>query len=225
MIEVDNNNSYAALKWVTPTMQSFVDNLSINGIGFHVGLIPAGYYATPEHCKLGPFGYIGGLPQNHVKESFSESSLTLMFTAKLSKDASEKDFEHLTTLLQITPGGHNNTLKPLTISEVNEYKTLKFTKYIYKKPGFDEALEALRFMDATIDANTLIFLDSDDGPNFSFVYESDEALGNELMTVNRNKTITTHVCNKLYIEIIATDIEKNKDVIIDLLTLASTMTI
>lgn len=208
MIHVNNDNNYTSLKWITPTMQNFVNSLSFNYILYSVGLVPAGYYATPK---------------DHINELFDEKLLTLVINAKINKNIYEHDFNHLSSLLQITQGSHNNTINPIFINEVNDYKTIRMTNYICKKKGFDDALKALQFMDDTFTENDLIYLGGDNGPNYSFVYDSNVSCDDVIVEHTYNKNIKNHICNMFSLTIIATDIEKNKDIIFDILTLVNTM--
>ena len=113
-------------------------------ISFHLGLVECGYYFSPEEFNRGIYGYYGcvgvgvnGESGQDNRKSFSKDTETLTITIKdrVSQDWIDTHKDVLEKLI-VTPGGHNNIMKPYSLTE---HLTAIQVKYgVYKKSYFDE---------------------------------------------------------------------------------------
>jgi len=136
-----------------------------------------------------------------------ENTETLICTMKLNSNLNVEEFNNLASQLNVTLG---NKLKPLSIQKHYKYETKTF--YICKNPGFDEALQVL------IPYLTEDLFISKLNDNDSLCYISDVLTDNVL----KIKEVIVENLNEIdfytfKLEIIATDIEPNFNLIIELL--------
>lgn len=232
-ISVTQNNAYMCDLWVTESMKKLANQF--NNINFAVSLIPAGYSATNEECRGGDFGYMGSVPHfgPGTKQKFPEQTETIVCTVKLSLDVSELlgEIKNLSSELYVRPGGRNNKLEPLTIKSIDAYSRVDKQFYICKNPGFDDVYDKLKVLIPDLEEIDLINMEIRNvsvlsykhgksyNPAFVHIAEdSDSYLTTFGYSYNENIGIS-HYDFKL--EIIASDIDRNHDMIVKILQMIS----
>lgn len=228
-ISITQNAGYMCDLWITEPMKKLAEQF--DNINFTVSLIPAGYSATNEEARRGAFGYLGPTPHfgPASKPKFSEESETIVCTCKLPIDISEllDEIKNLSSKLYVRKGGRNNTLEPLTIRSIDAYRRVDKQFFICKNPGFDDVYEKLKILIPDLEEVDLINMSIGNVSVLSYKYgksynpalvhiaeESDSYLTTFGYSYNENIGMV-HYDFKL--EIIASDIEVNIEIITKIL--------
>lgn len=230
-ISITQNPGYMCDMWLTGSMKKLAEEFADSKINFAVSLIPAGYDCTWEEARGGEFGYLGPVPSFSPasKPKFSEQTETIVCTCQLSLDVSEllDAIKNLSSGLHVRHGGRNNTLEPLTIKPIDAYRRIDKQFYICKNPGFDDVYEKLKILVPDLEEVDLINMSIGNVSVLSYKYgksfnpalvhiteDSDLYLTTFGYSYNENIGVS-HYDFKL--EIIATDIDINYDMIVQIL--------
>ena len=219
---------YDDMKILVDTINSKIDTQS--DISFKLGLVDCGYHFSPEEFNRGIYGYYGcagvGIGEECEKDnrkSFSKDTETLIITIKdrISQDWIDTHKDILEKLV-VTPGGHNNTMKPYSLSESLTSIQVKYG--VYKKPHFDELFSVITklvpHIKTELDLAKYALNYEDDTFNLHFVtrdlYHGDD---NCLCTYDVTTMIPTEPKKfTLTLQIIGCDIQPNMSTLLELIT-------
>lgn len=214
---------------MTTFLKKIEDTLGVcENIKFSVGLVSAGYYCKADGC----YGYIG--PEYHREErsNYGKTTETLNITFLATPDWVQRNTELLDSLYR-TPAGRPNVFYPVWSSnEVNNYQQVTKKYGAYKKPAFDPVYSVMKqyFPDMTEKDFAKYGCDVSKGScdvsydehnyNHDFVmireYTTDESC---LESWEHEETLTIPTGKvRIGISIITTDLERNTDALIKLLT-------
>lgn len=223
IISINDHPGHVGLKWITPPMIEFVDKISelnLSGINFEVGLVPCGYHMTQEEIARcgGPIGYMG--PNRLNRSNFKENELTLKICVETSPNLDLDGLEKLCKEIYVTAGGRQNVM--ISYKIYTKYAYGDKIVYTYGKSGYSYKYETIKnlFYDSDIPTDILHNEIFSLLQNLGYTYESEESCVDntliETTVIHDGKTtgINTYIVN---LEIISTDLEKNTDILIDIL--------
>ena len=241
MINIHNISGYGCNLWITPAMETFVKHIKeigLHDLNFLVSLVPAEYDRTKAESR-GPIGWIGPSRNDpgSPKINYNERYETLTCILKLSQAAESyiAELSDLANNIEVTRGGRNQRLAPLTIYPIFLYEKVIREHHLCKRTGFDEVLNSLKILLPDITEKDLAT--SDIGGkmmkirnyhscieyNSAFIYDMEELkeCDAKIMTIE-----TSHDERKgidyynFKLEIMSVDIEKNTELLVQILKIA-----
>lgn len=223
MIEVKQVDSYCCLLHVTPAMQKLVNHLNMD-VNYSVGLVPAGYYATFEEACRGAFGYAGPIVTD--RENFDDSVETLNITLTVNNNFIDimDHIKQLASNLDVTMGGRDNKHEPLSITINDKYEMYTKTFYYCKRPGFDDLFKGLQTIIPTLTEENMVnyYVSKEEYNSYIQFWDCKEELkeGDVVFKTETKSGYKRSIDIENYtvtLSVISTDIERNFDLICDLL--------
>ena len=221
-VQVTQHRGYACNLWVTEQMKRIVNAVEDNKFTFSVDLIDVSYHLTAQERAMGPRGWCGPIVDDPAKgkPNYQEHNEVFHIAFTLAPDFSKMaKLEEYASEITVTPQGTPNrpALKFLTHTLVYNYIDVTTTKYHYKHPKFNQALQAMREINpnltedkfANYDYSNLIIVTENESPDHE-VYKTE--------IINR-KEQTDLLYYKMVLNIIATDIERNFDIIMKIINM------
>ncbi len=219
-------------KWITPAMIRLVDATNIDCI-FKVDLVPTTYYMTQEQLKNGCAYYCGSVPLEggavnplcEEKLPFNEEQQILVCNLNLPitfVNDMEK-LKNIASKIQVTEGGQGNKLEPLSVEYRTECKIENTTMYYVKLPGFDEFFKAFKIQVPDATEKDILGCKVVGSP-VKFFAETPTPLDTDRVidTFTKKYKTVPEICGyKFTLQIIATDIEPNFDLLVEILQLVA----